>query len=311
MAILKNGSIIEVIAPGYRCSEEELKRSLKFLESWNLKYRVSDEIFGEDLLSANSEPKRWKQFKAAIERKDSRVIWCVRGGYGSNHLLPHMHKMKKPVQQKWIVGLSDITSLQNAVYRLWRWPSVHASILERLGSGVVGANDFQTLQHLLFNEKIELRSTPLTSVNSAAQKLRHLEGVVLGGNLTVFQSMIGTPFLPSLKKKILFFEDIGERGYRVDRALHQLVQAGIMKDVAGLIFGDFAGGLEPSHAQFANQSLVFPVIERFAEHLKIPVYRGYPLGHGNEQYPLLLGVRSKLVKAKNQFVLEQKYEAKK
>jgi muramoyltetrapeptide carboxypeptidase len=111
-----------------------------------------------------------------------------------------------------------------------------------------------------------------------------------GGNLTVTQSHLGTKFYREPKGQIIFFEDLGERGYRVDRILKQLEMAGYFRNVAAVVFGDFTGSLEPAQAP----SKVPAVLERFASSMKFPVFSGMPIGHGENQRPLPLGTSTVL-----------------
>lgn len=299
MSLLIEGSIVEVIAPGYKCDELELKNGLNFLESWGVKYRIHNPIFGEDLLSSNSTQERFTQLKNALVSKDSRVIWCVRGGYGSIHLLPFLAQLKVPKTPKVIVGLSDITSLQSAVYKLWGWKSVHGPLLDRLGNRPVEQGELSLLKDLFFKDTVEILTNDIEPINKAARDAKVISGVVLGGNLTVYQSLIGTPFMPSSSQKILFFEDIGERGYRVDRMLHQLSQSQKLRSAKALIFGEFTGGLEPATSPHANTSLTDSVIHRFAQSCAIPCFRGFPSGHGHIQRPLIFGLKAEITKNKS------------
>ncbi len=104
------------------------------------------------------------------------------------------------------------------------------------------------------------------------------------------QSSLGTPFQINLKNKFLFIEDLGERGYRVDRMLEHFRQAGVFKDCLGLLVGEFQGGHEPQ----TENSKVHQVIEHFAATNLIPVWSGVPAGHGENQWPLFFQTEVKI-----------------
>src|SRR5262249_21726067 len=144
---------------------------------------------------------------------------------------------------------------------------------------------------VVFGERNSVEFKDLQPRNSAAQKARSIRGTTMGGNLTVIQSLIGTGFLPSLKGSILFFEDVDERGYRLDRMFVHLAQAGIFNGVKAIVLGQFTGGNEPmpkgSDSPVKNH--VPWAIENLAESQKIPVFSGIPVGHGPLQWPLPLG----------------------
>ena len=112
-----------------------------------------------------------------------------------------------------------------------------------------------------------------------------LSGKLIGGNLCILQCGIGTNWQLDPSDKILFFEDIDERGYRVDRMLMHLQQANILEKAKAIIFGDFVGGKEPN-----GTSLILPVLQRFADSIDLPVFSLPGCGHGPENFPLPFNV---------------------
>ncbi len=128
----------------------------------------------------------------------------------------------------------------------------------------------------------------LTPLNAAARRTQRISGRLTGGNLTVLQSTLGTA-LQRRPAGILFLEDIGERGYRIDRILEQLRQVGVLRKLKAIVFGTFLGGAELDGSNFGPA-----VLERFAQSLSIPVLRGIDAGHGSYQRPLFLHSPSEL-----------------
>lgn len=249
-----------------------------------------------DILSSHFDEVRFRQLQAALVNPNSKAIWCLRGGYGSIRLVPSLLKLKKPKRVKPIIGLSDVTTLQLFLQEKWNWPSLHGPLLDRLGRTLVGpVRDFALnqgkpippqsqvleLSQVLNGEACELSFEGLRSLNSVKGSI--CRGVISGGNLVTFASAIGTKIHPKTAGKILFFEDIGERGYRVDRILEQMVQAEVFsKKTRAIIFGEFIAGNEPD-----GTSKVLKVIERFAKTWAqkngVPVLSGLPIGHGENQ----------------------------
>nr|HPI41862.1 LD-carboxypeptidase [Pseudobdellovibrionaceae bacterium] len=181
-------------------------------------------------------------------------------------------------------------SLHIYLNQKWKWPSLHASLLDRLGQGKVPLDIQNQLKDLLFGKIQKVEIGGLKPMNTKAQKVKTLSGSIVGGNLTVLQSSLGTPFQVDLKKKFLFIEDLGERGYRVDRMLEHFRQAGIFKECLGLLVGEFQGGNEPQ----TESSKVLQVLERFAADNFIPVWIGVPAGHGVNQWPLFFQTEAKI-----------------
>lgn len=299
-APLKAGDIVDVVSPGFKSQKHEIEAAVKFLESWGLKARVAPEVFGDHFLHSNDDESRLKSLKRAIYAKDSKAVWFLRGGYGSIRLLPAMLKWRIPSQLKFVIGISDITSLHILMNKKWKWPTLHAPLLDRLGLDKVPQDNVHELKALLFGQLPILKYTDLKPLNSAAKKKKNLKGPIVGGNLTVIQSTLGTPVQIDLRNKFLFVEDLGERGYRVDRILEHLRQAGCFDKCLGLIVGEFLGGEEPG----GLAPLWSQVFERFAAEVKFPVMGGFPAGHGVVQRPLPLNTMAHLHLSSNEIVLE-------
>lgn len=289
-SLIQPGQIIDVVAPGYPCTAEEIEGAVQFLKSWGLVPRLPKNLIGKHFLHSNTDELRFKHLKQAIEAPDSDIIWCLRGGYGSNRLLPRLAEMKKPTKAKLLIGISDITSLHTFFHQEWGWRTLHGPLLDRLGKSLVPAKIEKELQQMLAGETKEIVFSKLKPLNKPAREIRALKGKVVGGNLSVLQSGIGTPWQIDTKNAFLFIEDWGERGYRIDKMLEQMRQAGVFKKCRALLLGDFLGGEEPKTGK-NNFSLVF---RRWAEELDIPVLAGVEAGHGVIQRPLPLGTKAEL-----------------
>lgn len=278
----KESDVIDVVAPGYPAKPEEVEGARQFLLKWNLQPRIPKGMIKSHFLHAHEDEARWQYLKAALEARDSRVIWCLRGGYGSNRLLPYLAKMKKPKEPKLLIGISDISSLHTFVTQEWGWVSLHAPLLDRLGRNMVSEKHEKEIHDILFGKQNSIEFKKLKPMNEAAKKLQPLRSRIVGGNLTVLQSTLGTPWQINSDRRLLFIEDIGERGYRVDRMLEQFRQAGIFKKCHGLILGDFIGGQEPGGGE-DKTNLVF---KRWAADLEIPLFKGLEAGHAPIQRPV-------------------------
>lgn len=287
-SFLKPGDLIDLVAPGSACSQSELEASLAELEKWGFRARVPKNIFSGHPILANDDSVRFAQLKSAFYAEDSQAIWCVRGGYGSIRLLPMMQKLKKPKRTKVLLGYSDITTLHHFVQSHWGWASLHSPLFDRLGSGKMSEQDKRDFFKLLEGRKTEVKFAGLKPLNRAAKKSQKIEAPIVGGNLCVWASTLGTAEQASAAGAFLFLEDIGERPHRVDRMLEQLKQAGAFKKCRGVLLGDF---LLESH----DKDLLWKdVFQRFAESVSFPVWKGLPVGHGPIQKTLPLGVQAVL-----------------
>jgi muramoyltetrapeptide carboxypeptidase len=288
--ILRPGDIVDVVAPGFRCSDEDLEQGVEFLRRLKLVPRVPPDLFGPDLLCANSDARRLAHLRRALWARDSRAVWCVRGGYGALRLVPRLLRLPPPALPKLFVGYSDATTLHYLLNLHWKWPSLHGPLLDRLGTSVVREQERIELHGALFGTEPQLHYPGLAPLNAAARRGTPVTGRVFGGNLTVLQSLLGTA-LQRRASGILFLEDIGERGYRVDRVLEHFAQAGLLRGVRAVVFGTFLGGNEPD-----GRNLVLDVLRRFAAEQPVPVFAGLDAGHGEYQRPVFFGSPARLLR---------------
>ena len=296
---LKAGDVIDVVAPGFASTSDELEGGVRFLESWGLVPRLPAKIYGRDVLCSNRDEIRSRHLREALLAPDSRAVWCIRGGYGSLRLIPDLLRVRRPsFRPKLFVGLSDITSLHAFLNQKWGWPTVHGPLLDRLGRGAALARFERELRKFVFGHEPSISFSGLKPLNQKARGRGVIRGKVSGGNLIVLQSSLATRAPWQTRGRILFFEEIGERGYRIDRVLEQFDQAGMFQSARAVIFGQFTEGREPD-----GRNLIWPVIHRFAESAKIPVFSGLQSGHDIIQRPvpfetasvLKLGARGELV----------------
>ncbi len=286
--LLQPGDIVDVVAPGFRSSAEGLQAGMQFLRRLGLVPRAPRGIFGTDLLCANSDGLRFEHLKRALGAPDSRCVWCIRAGYGAIRLVERLMRLAPPARRKLFVGYSDATTIHYFLNHHWGWPSLHGPLLDRLGSGTVRADELQELKAVLLGGLRQVRFAGLTPLNSAARKPHIVRSKLFGGNLTVLQTTLGTA-LQRRPRQILFLEDVGERGYRVDRMLQHLSQAGALRNVRAVVFGAFVGGREPD-----GRTLVPQVLERFAREQSFPVLMGMDAGHGEHQRPVFLNTAAEL-----------------
>ena len=286
---LEPGDVVDIVAPASDSTRKDFKKAIKFVEKFGLIPRFPKDLFGEDVICSNTDKKRFEHLKKALKAKDSKVIWCLRGGYGSGRLLGSLDKLKKPKQAKLLVGYSDITSLHNFLNNKWNWPTLHASMLEEFGAGFGGRREINDMKRVLFGVSDSMEFRSLTPMNSRARQVKTLRSSVVGGNLCILTSTLGTPWHFNPKGKILAIEEIGERGYQVDRMLNHLHQAGYFKGLRALIFGDFVGGEEKDSSYLWKQ-----VRNRFAKEADFPVLKGLPFGHGSFQRPMPFNTKAEL-----------------
>lgn len=276
---LQKGDLVDIVAPGMPPRPKTLEGVKPFLESWGLQVRVPGDLLGKDLICSNSRELRIKHLKKAMSAEDSRLIWCLRGGYGSHQLLKGLSQVKKPVPKAFL-GLSDITSLHLFLNQEWNWSTIHGCHIDRFAKGEGSPVEERRLKNLLFGKRQQWEYK-LTPLNAKAFEERKISGKIVGGNLITLQSSFGTRFQIQSRNRILFFEEIGERAYRIDRVFEQMDQLGLFKGIKAILLGQFTGGEEPG-----GKSLVPKYLREFAQSKSFPIFGGVKSGHGKNQHPV-------------------------
>lgn len=287
--MLRSGDIVDIVAPSYGCSPDILERVVQLVKSWNLTPRVPSRIFDDDLLCASPDDVRFEQLRHALFDTESRCVWALRGGYGTNRIADRLIELKRPVVPKLFIGMSDATVVHAVLNARWEWPSLHGPNLKALACGEVSATHADILRDLILSRLDRVVVDALTPLNDAARRVTNLSARIHGGNLSLVQSLIGTRLHPDYDDW-LFLEDIGETPYRIDRMLNHLRQAGLLARARGIVFGTF---ILPGE-ELGAPAKVEQVLRRFSSALDIPVFGGIPAGHGSEQLPLFLNAPSHL-----------------
>ena len=271
--------IVDIVAPASVVSSMDLKKSLEFLKKLNLKPRFRGSIRKSSLF-AQSEQEAFKNFKKALESKDSCLIWSLRGGYGSLRMLEYLDSLKKKsLVKKVFVGHSDATILHDWIHQTLHWPTLHFPVLrEILFTSVSSRNKFKKL--LWGGSQITFSNLKLLN----KQKNGKIISQITGGNMTLIQSTLGTPWSVS-RKGILFLEDVNEKPYRIHRILWQMKHSGVFQKINAVVFGKW---------QKDSKEIIHQVLKPFFKEFCFPVFVALPCGHGRINDPLPLGTTAKL-----------------
>lgn len=289
---LKKDDIIDVVAPSCADFEVSINQIREFIESLGYKARVpvNLQVEGEDIFSANSQEIRSRHLVDALKSEDSKVIWIFRGGYGATKLIPELDKYNFSSNPKTIIGFSDITALAIYFEVKYDWNFIHGRMISSHVKSRYTPKEFNIMKGFLSDEwdKIEYK---FDSLNAKAKENISIKSEITGGNLALIQCSLGTNWQIDARNKILFLEDVGERGYRIDRMLEHLKQAGVFNNIRALIFGDITCAPEPN-----GELLCDAAISRFIarEMQDIPVFSSKMFGHGSINYPLIFNIEVQL-----------------
>ncbi|RKE98986.1 S66 peptidase family protein [Ichthyenterobacterium magnum] len=285
---LKAGDTVAIVAPSGILKErnDEVNRAKALLKSWGLNVVVGDHVFSQDNHFAGTDAERCEDFQKVLDNPKISAIWCARGGYGTVRILDKLDYTKFKQNPKWIIGYSDITAIHNQVHNEG-YQSLHALMCVSLTkdlSKIQGSID--TFKSALFGSPVnyDLEYSPYNRLGEAS-------GELVGGNLTILHTMLGSNTSIDTSGKILFIEEIGEYKYHIDRMLQSLKRAGYFNNCAGLIVGDMSKMRKNTTPW--GKPIEQLVLDALADY-NFPIAFGMPAGHEKDNRALVLGRKIEL-----------------
>jgi muramoyltetrapeptide carboxypeptidase len=274
---LRKGDSVGIIAPAGPVERSELEPAIDLLESLGYRTVSSNRLYDRKGYLAGDDEVRLEALHAMFENKEIKAVLCARGGYGTLRILDRVDFELIRDHPKIIVGYSDITALLLSIYRHTGLVTFHGPVVREFPK-----NREQNLNAIL--ELVRGETLPrLDMTNGNALREGKRTGILLGGNLSLMTSLIGTAFLPSLKGAIVFVEERNEPPYRIDRMLTHLRLSGVLNGIHGLVTGRFEAC---GNTDAINRLLLDAVMDQ-----DIPVMTGLPVGHGQENVTLPLGLK--------------------
>jgi muramoyltetrapeptide carboxypeptidase len=264
---IRTGDVVGVIAPSGAVKPDRLHAGLEVLEGWGFRVLLGDAVFDRRAYLAGSDEARLGDLVRMLGEPDVRAIFCARGGYGSQRIVPALDPAMLAGAAKPIVGYSDATALLGAAVRAGVVAVHGPMVADDMARGLPSRSAAHLLRLLTDASYAWEVEVPVTIRSGWAT------GRLVGGCLSMLATTLGTPHAPDTEGAILFLEDVHERPYRLDRLLTQLRQAGKLASLAGLVFGTMAAcptddGVSP-----------VDVVRSCCGDLHCPVGFGVPAGH--------------------------------
>jgi muramoyltetrapeptide carboxypeptidase len=291
------GSRIALVAPaGPILERDDLTRAETLCRALGYVPVLGKNAYNRFGYLAGVDDDRLLDLNQALQDPGVDAVWCIRGGYGVTRLLDRLDYAAITRRPKPVIGFSDISALLNAIQRANGLVTFHGPVA-RASMPEFSRQHFEGMltRPEPFGLLGRLPAPPgiLVPQEHRIVTLRGgtAEGPLAGGNLSLLQCLIGTPWFPDLEGAILFIEDVGEHLYRVDRTLAHLRSAGALRRLAGIIVGQFT---ELDRAGRDGALGFDQVLAHYFEPLGIPVAHGFPIGHIPAQWTLPLGVRARL-----------------
>ena len=280
---LSQGSKIGIVAPARKVVPEEMQFAINWLKEQGLEPVYDDRLFAEHHIFAGDDDFRAIVFQEYLDNEQIEAIWFARGGYGSIRIIDQLDFTKFLQHPKWVIGFSDTTVIHGKLNRLGV-PSLHASMPFFFANKTQEAK--QSLLDALLGKPLHY-AFPAHKMNRIGQ----IEGEIVGGNLSVLHSMIGSNTFPDVEGKILFIEEVDEYIYHIDRMMHALKRAGKLEHLKGLIVGGLTQIHDNSHPFGMT---VEEVIGEAVSVYDYPVCFDFPAGHLDDNRAVFFGQKTRV-----------------
>ena len=280
---LKVGDKIGIISTARKISLQELKPAITILESWGLEVILGKNIFEKDNQFAGTVEQRSADLQSMIDNEDIKAILCARGGYGSVQIIGNIDFFSLQKSPKWIVGFSDVTVLHSHLNNLGL-ATLHATMPINFATNTDTA--IESLKNVLFgNEKnIECKAHPFN-------KYGKVEAEIVGGNLSILYSLLGSESDVNTDGKILLIEDLDEYLYHIDRMMMNLKRNGKLDNLKGMIVGGMSD-MNDNDIPFGKTA--DEIILQHTKDYYFPICFGFPVGHLSDNRTIVFGVKSLL-----------------
>lgn len=275
--LLHQGSKIAIIAPAGKIKPSSMEKAINSLTSWGLEVVIGEHVYDQDHYFSGRDAARFSDLQWAVDDDSIEAVLCARGGYGITRILPKIDFSYLRKNPKWIIGFSDITAL------LLRLEIMNLA-------GIHGPMGISFNDHAYEVSLNSLHSMLFKGSSSLVSNQGGISGTVTaritGGNLSLIMDSLGTNNEIETQGKILFIEEIGEDAYRVDRMFQQLLRAGKLENLAGLVVGHFTDiGTGKPVFGLTYQEIILDIVKQFS----YPVGFGFGIGHEPDNFPIVIG----------------------
>lgn len=275
---LQKNDTVGILSTARKVSRKEIQPAVNLLKSWGLKAKIGKTIGLEDHQFAGSDAERVADLQKMLDDPEIKAIWCARGGYGTIRIIDSLDFTQFKKQPKWIIGYSDITALHAHLHRLG-FESLHAQMAHRIDEKSEATR--KTLKNILFGNPVSYE-IPFSKMNRSGG----CDGELVGGNLSMLYSLLGSPSAISTDNKILFLEDLDEYLYHIDRMMLNLKRNGLFENLNGLIIGGMSD-MNDNPIPFGKtaEEIIWEAVKEY----NFPVCFGFPAGHIYDNQALVFG----------------------
>jgi len=275
---LKKGDTVAIICTARKFMPEEAKPAIELLESWGLKAKLGRTIGLDSCQLGGTDTERAADLQNMMDDDDIKAIWCARGGYGTVRIIDLLDFTKFKQKPKWIMGFSDVTVLHSHLNTLGI-ASLHSIMPFTVPRAPEEVKE--TFKNALFGKKLEYIISSKTY-----DILGNAKGELVGGNISILYSLLGSKSSINTSGKILFIEDLDEYLYHIDRMMYNLKRNGYFERVSGIIVGSMHD-MHDNEIPFGQNEV--QIITAIAKEYNIPVAFEFCAGHQKDNRTLILG----------------------
>jgi muramoyltetrapeptide carboxypeptidase len=275
---LQKGDTVAIVSTARKNIDDNLKPTIDLLEGWGLKVKLGKTIGLDYYQLAGTDDQRAEDFQEQMDNPNIKAIWCVRGGYGTVKIIDKLDFTKFKQNPKWIIGFSDVTVLHSHLNRIGI-ESIHGTMPVAIARATDDAKN--SLCAALFGDKLEYKLDC-----DALNHMGKAKGELVGGNLSILYSLLGSSSAVDCEDKILFIEDLDEYLYHVDRMMTNLKRNGCLNSLKGIIVGAMTE-MKDNEIPWGRNAL--EIIEDSVKGLDIPIIYNFPAGHIRDNRALIFG----------------------
>jgi muramoyltetrapeptide carboxypeptidase len=301
---LKPGDIIGITCPAGYITREELQPAIRIMESWGFGIRMGKTVGARDYTFGGTDAERLQDLQAMLNDNDIKAIMCGRGGYGAARIIDKVDFTKFQQRPKWVIGFSDITVLHCHINRHFGIPTLHSKMCNsfpddfRTAEPIV-QDTIMSIYQALTGKKMQYSAAP--DVNNRIGTAR---GELIGGNLSIIQSMLGTSSEINTNGKILFLEEVGEYLYSLDRMIVSLQRSHKLDNLAGLVIGGF-NRIKPDDPGEEFGRSIYDIVREKVKDTNYPIAFNFPVGHQKNNYALKCGANHLFTVQKDKVTLKE------
>jgi len=290
---LQQGDLLGLISPASPIADaSRIERGVRYLETIGYRVVLGKSITAEHGYLAGTDEQRASDLHTMFENAEVRAIMCIRGGYGSPRLLSLLDYRLIRRNPKIFVGYSDITGLQLALWKKAGLVTFHGPMVGVDMADKMDPFTEETFWGFVTSTK-KRGAISLPDNNAEVLFPGKATGRLLGGNLALVVSLLGTPYQPNFSKSLLFIEDIGEEPYRIDRMLVQLHNARILRRTSAILSGQFTDCVPADNTKASLT--VAQILSEAAASARRPFVARLPFGHENPKMTIPVGIRARVL----------------